>query len=118
MKASYHVLDLTGQTIYQLNEEEKICEVWQTWDMLGLFKQMKDEKPVELMKQAAALSLRERECLKLLLEGKTAKETAQDMQLSFRTVEYYFENIKNKLHCFSKRELFAYAHRLEKHRIL
>lgn len=52
------------------------------------------------------LSKREKECLKLFLNGQTAAETATQLNISRRTVESYFENIKDKLGCFSKRELF------------
>lgn len=51
------------------------------------------------------LSPRERECLELLKQGKTAKETAALLGLSRRTIEYYFDNIKDKLNCSSKRAL-------------
>ena len=50
------------------------------------------------------LSAQEVACLKYAALGKTAKETAQILNLSFRTVESYFENIKTKLHCKQKRE--------------
>ncbi len=41
-------------------------------------------------------SKREGECLFHLSAGKTAKEMAREMGLSFRTVEYYIANIKKK----------------------
>jgi DNA-binding CsgD family transcriptional regulator len=62
-----------------------------------------------LVKKAHSLSSRERDCLKWLLAGKSAKETAQLLNLSTRTVESYFENIKNKLSCPTKHEIFALA---------
>lgn len=61
--------------------------------------------------QADALSSRERQCLHLLLHGKSAKETASFLNLSHRTIESYFENIKNKLRCKNKYELFSIAER-------
>jgi DNA-binding CsgD family transcriptional regulator len=48
------------------------------------------------------LSSRELECIFLYHKGKTAKETARALNISQRTVETYFENIKNKLNCYSK----------------
>ncbi len=57
--------------------------------------------------QASLLSVRERQCIKLLIAGKPAKETAQALGLSTRTIEFYFENIKNKLSCSSKQEVFS-----------
>lgn len=126
IKATHHHFDLSGQTIYQFNRQEKISAVWQAWDMFGLFRQIADGHPVSnnvkdmdmCLKQAYLLSQKEKDCMKYLLEGKTAKETALCMGLSFRTIEYYFENIKNKLTCYRKRDLFAYARLLEKHRML
>ncbi|HSX37284.1 MAG TPA: LuxR C-terminal-related transcriptional regulator, partial [Chlamydiales bacterium] len=64
--------------------------------------------------RATRLSKQEQRCLKLLLAGKSAKETAHILgHLSSRTVESYFENIKTKLGCWSKREAFDIAQNLE-----
>ena len=59
--------------------------------------------------KAGLLSQREKECLKLMIRGNTAKQIAHLLHLSPRTVESYFENMKNKLSCFSKQELFSVA---------
>lgn len=64
------------------------------------------------------LSPREKECLKLLIEDKSAKETAAVLGLSHRTIESYFENIKNKLSCWSKHELLQIARNLEEFGLL
>ncbi len=55
------------------------------------------------------LSPREIECLFHILRGKTMKETAAILSLSKRTVETYYENIKNKFGCFTKSELLLQA---------
>jgi DNA-binding CsgD family transcriptional regulator len=60
-------------------------------------------------KKAEKLSSRERQCLKLLIDEKSAKEIAVLLGLSRRTIEFYFENIKDKLSCWSKQELLAIA---------
>ncbi len=65
------------------------------------------------IKKAALLSKRERQCIKLFLLGKSAKETALDLNLSPRTIEFYFENIKNKLICRNKCEIFSFCRDLE-----
>jgi DNA-binding CsgD family transcriptional regulator len=52
-----------------------------------------------------ALTKRELECLFLMLEGKTAKEIAIILKISYRTVETYLEKIKIKLNCQHKHEL-------------
>jgi len=43
------------------------------------------------------LSPRERECLELAFQGKTARETAQLLQCTERTVNYHLANAMNKL---------------------
>lgn len=53
------------------------------------------------------LSVRERQCVQHCLQGKTAKETAYILGLSYRTIEEYFTNIKKKLGCRNKRELLT-----------
>ncbi len=55
------------------------------------------------------LSTRELECLFLQLRGKTAKEIAEILKLSKRTVEYYIDNMKTKFGCFNKTELLTAA---------
>ncbi len=72
----------------------------------------------EMIEKAAKLLLRERECLKWLLEEKSAKETAAILKLSSRTIEFYFENIKNKLCCWNKQELLKRARQLKEFGIL
>lgn len=50
-------------------------------------------------------SNQEKSCIKLILQGKTFKEIGNSLDLSYRTVEHYFENIKNKLNCLTKSEM-------------
>ncbi len=66
-------------------------------------------KDLGMISGAEKLSPRERECLKLLIEEKSAKETAVALGLKPRTVEFYFENIKDKLTCWSKQEVLKIA---------
>ena len=54
---------------------------------------------------SAQLSLRQLQCAKLLVQGKTAKEIANQINLSTRTVEHYIHNIKLKLNCRNKTEV-------------
>ena len=51
------------------------------------------------------LSQQELKCLRLLILGKTSKLIAQFLNLSPRTVEYYLDNIKNKLKVETKTQL-------------
>lgn len=126
------LLVVSGHSIYRIREN-KICEIWQSWDKITFLDQL-SQNNINLKhdnlqstlaflktlgmdtyyKKATLLSNRERECLKLLIQGKTAKETALILSLSYRTIEAYFENIKNKLDCSSKRDLLITAQILEK----
>lgn len=51
------------------------------------------------------LSRQQSICLALLMQGKTAKEIAIHMNLSFRTVQHYFERIRKILGCVSNKAL-------------
>lgn len=55
------------------------------------------------------LSQREIECLQLSVRGKTAKQVANELGISRRTVEEYLDNIKIKMGVFSKAELINKA---------
>ena len=54
------------------------------------------------------ISNRETECLPHFLKHKTAKETANIMGISSRTVETHLRNIKNKIGIQSKSQLFNF----------
>lgn len=55
------------------------------------------------------LSKREFECLIALLEGKTGQQTANDLQVSIKTVEAYLANIRGKFQCKNRAEIFSKA---------
>ncbi len=55
------------------------------------------------------LSKREKECLRLLIQGETANGISKKYHLSIRTVEAYFQTIKCKLNCDNKTQLFNKA---------
>jgi len=59
------------------------------------------------IEKAKKLSKREKQCIKYLVDGKTAKESAALLRLSPRTVEFYLENIKNKLFCVNKQQVYS-----------
>lgn len=54
------------------------------------------------------LSIREKQCLRNLAHGLTAKVSAQQLKLSPRTVENYLEKLRDKLHCKNQAELIAF----------
>lgn len=90
--------DLKGDDFYC---KDPICPDVASGQRLSFFKGIGCD--VERLEK---LSQREKECLKFLIDGKTAKETASLLGLSRRTIESYFENIKNKLSCETKQEVF------------
>lgn len=125
-----------GLSIYKVRKG-KIAEIRQFWDRLGILEQIGEIRvrtdPVEpgyyaeilsalgmenYLEKATLLSSREKECLELLLQGKTAKETAAALHLSPRTVESYFVNLKKKLKCTHKGDLFSAALILKKLELL
>lgn len=68
----------------------------------------KNPKVDFFLKAVLQLSPQEECCLELFKKGYSAQATASIMNLSRRTVESYFESIKNKLGCQSKSELLNY----------
>ncbi len=124
--ATYKEVTLGGISIYRCSEN-KICEIWQGFDLVGLCQSLRKAADMQQLSRlqdtpnaplyvqnAHLLSPRERECLALLLEGQTAKESAFELDLSHRTVESYLESAKTKLGCANKRELFTAAQLLSR----
>ncbi len=91
-------VDFYGDSTFNPSSESKAIHAY--------LKSIGKKKDVEM---AASLSARERQCLKLLSAGRNIRETALDLDLSARTVESYFDNIKGKLRCKDKRDLIAIA---------
>jgi DNA-binding CsgD family transcriptional regulator len=58
------------------------------------------------------LTLREREVLKLVSEGKSSREIAELLFISVRTVEHHRANLKKKLGIHRTAELTKYAIRM------
>jgi DNA-binding CsgD family transcriptional regulator len=52
------------------------------------------------------LSAREKDCLRWFLKGLSAVQIGKKIHLSNRTVEFYIDNVKNKLGCRTKEELY------------
>lgn len=64
--------------------------------------------PIHFPKQQAR-------CLLLMVQGKSAKEIAKELHISFRTVEYYFDKTRKQLGCSSNKKLIAlYGDQLRK----
>lgn len=88
-----------GEKFYQLNP--KIQRLHDKAKTLSLVKEMG-----LLDAFAEALTAREEECAKEYLLGKTAGQIAAALGISRRTAEHHIENIKAKLGCTTKPQLF------------
>lgn len=102
-EASFSLIDLQGDHFYEGIEQTPTIN---TESLHAYLIALGKKREIE---QASSLSPRERDCLKLLIHGHSAKDSATELHLSPRTVESYLENIKNKLSCSNKRELFSIA---------
>ena len=56
--------------------------------------------------QIVRLTPRETECVRLWLGGKTQKQMASMLGLSYRTIEYYFKNMRKKLAVATPAQMF------------
>jgi RNA polymerase sigma factor (sigma-70 family) len=67
------------------------------------------KKDENLRKLAPGLTNREKEVLKLLVEGKSNKEIANHLEISENTVKNHLRNIMEKLHLQNRVQLAVYA---------
>ena len=61
--------------------------------------------------EAASLTPREDEVLRLVAEGKTNADIAADLSISEATVKFHMSNILAKLHLENRAQVVAFAHR-------
>jgi DNA-binding CsgD family transcriptional regulator len=98
------IIDKSGETIGILVQSNfgALGDNWTTF--LSILSQ-KDKKILDTLfsyqikgyDSQFKFTKREMECMFLLIRGKTAKEIALFLNLSFRTIETYIENIKMKM---------------------
>lgn len=62
---------------------------------------------IYVMNEPVKLTKRECQCLKLALMGKSAKQTAYELDISVRTVEIHIDNVRRKANCRTKYELIS-----------
>jgi DNA-binding NarL/FixJ family response regulator len=67
--------------------------------------QSEDSDEIDILR----LTVRQREIVQLLAEGKSSKEVAADLGISVKTVETHRANIMQRLGCHSVTELVRYA---------
>lgn len=70
-------------------------------------------KTTEWLMSLPKLSKREKDCLKYYLQGMSSRQIGAELELSYRTVEYYIEHVKNKLGCNRKSELISILNELK-----
>lgn len=61
--------------------------------------------------EQAALTSRELEVLRLVAEGRTNRQIAQELSVSEATVKFHMGNILEKLHLQNRAQVVAFAHR-------
>jgi DNA-binding CsgD family transcriptional regulator len=104
---SFSLIDLQGEYFYSAPKQTLIVDNESLYSFLTAIGKKEE------VKKSSLLSNREREYLKLLLQGYSAKDSAIKLHLSRRTIENRIENLKNKLNCGNKRELFSIAANFE-----
>ncbi len=87
------------------NSENQTFENIYNCDFSEIKQLFKITKPTEKDILLAKLSPREIDCVELILQGKTAKEIARHLNLSYRTVEFYLNNLRQKTGSRNKFEL-------------
>jgi len=72
---------------------------------IKFIRDINSKENTQLTIPSEALSSRELDCMRYIVNGKSARETAEILGLSKRTVEFYLANIKAKLQVTSKSKL-------------
>jgi carbon storage regulator CsrA len=70
-------------------------------------------KKLDYSLQNTELTKREKQCLKLYLQGMIAKEIGNKLARSHRTIESHIRNIKEKLQARSRSEVFIKAKKMK-----
>ncbi|MBX3487224.1 MAG: helix-turn-helix transcriptional regulator [Candidatus Paracaedibacteraceae bacterium] len=96
--SGFDQFDNRGKFHDEFNLKRNIAENHPVLKMEQFLSRIMLEKELQLINggRDVLLTLREQECLSLLLEHKSAKEIAKDMGVSYRTVETYLHNMRRK----------------------
>jgi len=105
--ACHKVIGLFGCSVL-LNEQPLSVAIAQI-AQLGLLQPQEialdDDFLAKLKAKNIHLTDRELQVVSYLIRGKSARETGEIIHLSQRTVEFYLNSVKSKLHCRKKSEL-------------
>lgn len=103
--------DLMGDLLIEAKQPENRSILPLYSDVPDTFSHKKKPQQIKLIHKTTRMPLylaaQQSICLKLLATGKSAKEIAQIMQLSSRTIEHYLDRIRKILGCTSNRKLLA-----------
>lgn len=69
--------------------------------------QVPKKNVIYVMNEEVTLTNREAQCLRLTLQGKSAKQVAYDLNISIRTAEIHIDNVRRKAKCRNKFELIS-----------
>jgi DNA-binding CsgD family transcriptional regulator len=96
----------SGKSILALAEKERVCvDDWLCNDLNFSIAHQVDKYSFLAAIYGYRFTSRELQCLPLLLNGFSSKQIAEYLNLSFRTVEDYINNIKQKCNTKTKNEL-------------
>lgn len=93
-----------------INSEQKTpFDLWDNDEHLACNFQEKRKLFLDSMsiESEPKLTLKEKNCAKLLIQGKTAKEIAIEFGLSYRTIEDRISSLKHKFHAKNKADLIV-----------
>jgi DNA-binding CsgD family transcriptional regulator len=100
-KAEQSLIKITPNS----NDPSQLIYLYKKSDYLDAKKIFNDKTPSQESSVMQQLSPRERACIELLIKGKTAKEIGLQLNLAYRTIEFYLNNIRKKTGCRNKFEL-------------
>lgn len=95
---NYRVITYLTIKTPMYNEKNEIVGIWGVSVSLSVY-------PPAKINDIQKLTRREYQCLSYLVRGSTAKEIAEKLHVSKRTIESYIVSIKSKLNCYSKSAL-------------
>jgi DNA-binding CsgD family transcriptional regulator len=98
----HHWTDLINKPRHQTQTDESTRQCTSANQKVPL---PKKRYPISWQQHGIYLTYREAQCMLLFIRGKTVAKVAEQLSLSPRTVEYYLNNIKDKVNCRTKSEL-------------
>lgn len=98
---SFLLSDITEEDVWN---ENPLAKLLLTFTNNNLIKQELTQEQTNLI---ASLTAKQRQVFFQVLQGKTAKEIANHLNLSKRTIEAHIDMIKLRMNCYNKRNLIS-----------